>query len=401
MRSPLNSLLAILAGLALITLAAILMFALHAPEQAYINEPAASSQPAAAAAATTTNNAPAITTAATTTPAKTSEPKRAAIVPAKPAPSTTVASTPENTAVQSHDSATNEVARVQHPYSYPPFSFETINTSARSALVNILCMPRGGGSLHPISGSGVIIDPQGVILTNAHVAQYVLLSEDPRVDLTCEIRTGNPAAARWRAEVLYLPPVWIQEHASDIVVSHPTGTGEHDYALLHVTGNIDGTPLTDLPYLQVDTREAIAFLDDQILAAAYPAEFVGGITARYDLFPASSVTTVKKLLTFNAGTVDVLSLGGIIEAQGGSSGGAVVNQWGRLVGIIVTTSEGATTGERDLRALALSYIDRDIKAQSGASLDTILDGNVSTLAANFNANVSPILLKQLIDVIDK
>jgi hypothetical protein len=365
-------------------------------EQVYVHTEATSSQPAAVITALAQ-----ISATTTATVEETVRPTPQITGPTKPSPSAQVVSKPEDTAIQSQKTDVSQVARVQNPYAYPALSFDAINTSARSALVNILCMPRGGGSLHPISGSGVIIDPRGVILTNAHVAQYVLLSEDPRVDLSCEIRTGNPATARWQAEVLYLPPIWIQEHAADIMVTRPTGTGEHDYALLQVTANTDGTAVTDpLPYLRTDTREAIAFLDDQILAASYPAEFVGGLTTRYDLFPATSITAIKQLMTFNAGTVDVLSLGGIIEAQGGSSGGAVVNQWGRLVGIIVTTSDGDTTGERDLRALALSYIDRDIKAQSGASLQTILDGDVGALAANFNANVSPVLLKQLISYID-
>src|SRR6185436_12542444 len=97
-----------------------------------------------------------------------------------------------------------QVERAPAPYSTPGESFETIDPAVRSALVNILCMPQGG-SLRPISGSGVIIDPRGVILTNAHVAQYVLLSESPQINLTCSIRTGSPASPRWKAVVLYIP----------------------------------------------------------------------------------------------------------------------------------------------------------------------------------------------------
>ncbi len=51
----------------------------------------------------------------------------------------------------------------------------TLNTSAialRTALVNIICYAPANGVLHSISGGGVMIDPRGIILTNAHVAQY-------------------------------------------------------------------------------------------------------------------------------------------------------------------------------------------------------------------------------------
>lgn len=286
----------------------------------------------------------------------------------------------------------NEVARIQNPYTTPAESFDEINTDARAALVNILCQPQGG-SLQPISGSGVIIDSRGVILTNAHVAQYVLLSESPQVDLTCSIRTGSPARAQWKAVVLYIPPVWVNQHASEILDQHPTGTGEHDYALLFITGSVDGSPLpAQFPYVTVDTRPAIAFPGDQVLVASYPAEFIGGIAAEYALYANSSVTTVKQLLTFVSDTPDLLSLGGVIEAQSGSSGGAVLNAWGRLVGLIATTSGGATTADRDLRAIAISYINTDLEAQSGQSLNTFLSGDPASEAQGFSNTTAPSLI---------
>ena len=51
--------------------------------------------------------------------------------------------------------------------------FEAINTFARKAIVNILCTTKNG-ALSPISGTGVVISPNGVVLTNAHVGQLFL-----------------------------------------------------------------------------------------------------------------------------------------------------------------------------------------------------------------------------------
>ena len=82
--------------------------------------------------------------------------------------------------------------------------------------------------------------------------------------------------------------------------------------------------------------------------------------------------SIKGLLTFKNASIDLLSLGGVIEAQAGSSGGAVVNAWGRLVGLLVTSSDAATTAERDLRALTASYIARDFEAEAGAPLEAFL-----------------------------
>ncbi len=294
-----------------------------------------------------------------------------------------------------------EAVRIENPYPLPPLPAGAVNDTARAALVNVLCAQRGG-SLRPISGSGVIIDPRGVILTNAHVAQYVLLASDPRVDLSCVIRNGSPARQRWTAKPLYIPRVWVNEHAVDLNAPHPLGTGEHDYALLLIDGTTDGSPLPgSFPFVAPDTREAIGFIDDMVLAASYPAEFLGGSTAQLNLYPASSFTTIKDLLTFASSTVDLVSLGGVIEAQSGSSGGAVVNGWGRLIGIISTTSEGTTTAQRDLRAITLSYIDRDIAAQTGSGLPSFLGGDVAGKAAAFKTDEAPGIIRLLTDQIKR
>ncbi len=292
-----------------------------------------------------------------------------------------------------------EVARVQSPYESSPLPFDTINVIARGALVNILCEP-DSGSLRPISGSGVLVDPRGIILTNAHVAQYVLLSESSKIDLACTIRTGAPAQPAWKASVMFIPSVWVTAHASEILQTHPIGTGEHDYALLYVTGSANGSALpSQFPYLPVDTREAIGFPGDQVLAAAYPAEFVGGIAAQNDLYSASSVTTIKQLFTFGGGTADLFSVGGVIEAQGGSSGGAIVNAWGRLVGVITTTSDATTTADRDLHSIALSYINTDMAKQTGINLIDTLSKDPAGITQTFTARTAPQLIQKYIDVL--
>lgn len=284
------------------------------------------------------------------------------------------------------------VARIINPYQTPKLSPDTLNAVSRRALVNILCQPRGGGSLRPISGSGVIIDSRGVILTNAHVAQFVLLSEDPAIDLACTIRTGSPASPAWTAHVLYIPPAWVRAHVSEVNADHPKGTGEHDYALLYVTDAVSGATMpASFPALPYDTRHAVGFVDDTVLLAAYPAEFTGGITVQRDLYAASAFTTIKKLLTLSAKTVDVIALGGTITAQGGSSGGAVVNEWGRLIGLIVTTSAGATTADRNLNALTLYYVSQDLLAQTGSDLQTTLSGDLKQKLQDFNPTAQTLI----------
>lgn len=360
-------------------------------------------EPAAPSIAATTS--PSVQTATANIGFEVPPPPASTSTPSKKIATTTVKAVavpaPVEQAVVQKDSP-NQVRRVANPYSFAPVPFEAIDAITRPALVNILCKPRGGGvSLSPISGSGVIIDPRGVVLTNAHVAQYVLLAQSARVNLICEIRTGAPAIPRWRAEILYIPPVWVETHAHEITATHPMGTGEHDYALLRITQTLDATPLpTPFPYLVVDTREAIGFRGDQVLAVSYPAEFLAS-AAHFNMYPASSVTTIGQLMTFVEKTVDLISLGGIVGAQGGSSGGAVVNAWGRLIGLISTTSEGETTALRDLRAVTLSYINRDLTAQTRFDLATILGGDVTAQALEFNTTIAPKLIELYLTKLEK
>ncbi|OGG67192.1 hypothetical protein A3C21_01005 [Candidatus Kaiserbacteria bacterium RIFCSPHIGHO2_02_FULL_59_21] len=327
-------------------------------------------------------------------PAPATAPPEQDIAPALPA------STP---AGDSEDAGASLVARIRDPYPFPPLSFQAVNELARAALVNILCTS-GNKALRPISGSGVIIDPRGIIITNAHVAQYVLLSQSSETRLSCAIRSGSPARPLWSSEMLYIPPVWVREHAADITESDPTGTGEHDYALLRITGpwdpRADSSP-ESYPALPTDIREAIAFPGDPVLAIAYPSEFIGSTAARFNLHPISSITAAEELLTFRAHTADLISFKGAVEAQSGASGGPIVNAWGYVVGIITTTSEGETTAERELHALALGYIDRDLAAQTGAGLEETLRGDAAQSAARFKTEQAPALIGLLMEEILK
>ncbi|MAZ67294.1 hypothetical protein CL652_00810 [bacterium] len=298
---------------------------------------------------------------------------------------------------ESQQGAKPQVSTVQKPplYNTPPVSFDTVNETILPALVNILCGSTSNSNITGMTGSGIVIDPRGVILTNAHVAQYLLLQNHPSKPVACVVRVGSPAKIQYTAEILAFPQAWAEQHGKDLFLKTPTGTGEHDWALLYITGRTDGSEKPSAyPFVPFDPRYAIVETGDPVLLASYPADFVGSIVIREALWPVSTITRIQKVYTFTQSAIDVLSLGGTIVAQRGSSGGAVLNQWGKLVGLIVTSSVGDTTDDRDLRAITMAHVSNSMQEQTGSDLNALLElGNFPERAKDLKEKSTPLLLE--------
>ncbi|MBY0473353.1 serine protease [Patescibacteria group bacterium] len=291
-----------------------------------------------------------------------------------------------------------------------------VNDAARAALVNIFCTTKSGGSLYPISGSGVLITKNGVILTNAHVGQYFLLKDYvvPN-NIDCRIRTGSPAQNTYRAELLYVPPAWINANASQIIAQTGMGTGQNDFAFLRITSSTDPSkalPAGGFPALAMTTDDAAR--DEPVLLAGYPAGFLSGITIETSLYISTALTQINEIFAFDdRGNADVVSLGGSVVAQAGSSGGAVVRrQDGALQGIITTETEtpdptnssGAnlkSTDTHDLHAITLGHIDRSLRDAGVGGIAKLLTGDLEAKAADFAKNIAPGERKTLLDVLNK
>lgn len=282
----------------------------------------------------------------------------------------------------------------------PVIDPETINAFAREATVNILCMTKTSG-LSPISGTGIVITKEGVILTNAHVAQYFLLRDFREKDFVdCVIRTGSPAYPRYHAELVYISPTWIDVNKGLLKEQNPKGTGENDFALLRITSSIDGSPLSEFTHIPVDIRENID-IGEPVVLVSYPAGFLGGIAILQNLNAASANTTVQDLATFSENKIDVISVGGTVVSQKGASGGAVVDKYGTLIGIISISTEATTTGARKLFAVTPAYINRTLQSEIKIGLATLLSKDTTEFAKVFNNSTAPLLTKILTDELNQ
>jgi S1-C subfamily serine protease len=256
-------------------------------------------------------------------------------------------------------------------------------TTLRSALVNIVCYMPAGSRIHSISGSGVIVDPKGIILTNAHIAQYFLLADRKA---TCSIRVGSPATLAYQAALIYISPLWLRENPTTISEAQPSGTGEFDFALLAVTKSSTATPLPAvfpfMPLAQVPLSTG-----SPVVIASYGAQFLAASQVPSSLFPTVVFGSVKDVFTFATNTIDVLALGGSAAAQEGSSGGGVANGSGKLVGTITTSTVEGATDTRSLDAITASYIRAEYATEMGSALDILLAEPTSVSVQEFSVKI--------------
>lgn len=273
---------------------------------------------------------------------------------------------------------------------------ETAPATALEALVNIYCTYSTDTYTKTTTGTGFFIDTDGVILTNAHVAQFLLL-EGLVGEAQCIIRTGNPATPMYEAQLLYISPAWIREHANLINELTPKGTGERDYALLYVNAALDDKPMpASFDALPFDTETLkLDIVDTEVFATGYPAENLEGNITTAPLIPKQATTTIGELMTFGSNLIDIFTIRGSSIGEHGSSGGPVVDSNGNAIGIISTKGDDSAFGTGSLRALSLAYIDRSIREETGLSLLQNLGGNLPYRAQLFKETLVPFLQQAL------
>lgn len=198
-----------------------------------------------------------------------------------------------------------------------------------ASVVQIVALRQGYmGQMAPAwTGSGTIVDPSGLILTNCHVANPRAMGVPaPPADLLAIAithRSDEPPALTYTAEVAAQSP-------------------ELDLAVLRITGTLNRQPMgtLNLPSVPLGDSDTLE-LGDHLDILGYPG--IGGDT----------VTLTSGSVAGFTGESGVAERRAWIKTDatiaGGNSGGTAINQRGELVGIPTQAAAGADVLPVDAR----------------------------------------------------
>lgn len=197
------------------------------------------------------------------------------------------------------------------------------------SVVQIVALKQGflGGMSSAWTGSGTIIHPQGVILTNCHVANPRAMgmagSDADQLAIAVTERSDAPPALTWFARLV----AW---------------SAELDLAVLRIVSDMRGQPVgrLNLPAVPIGDSDTID-LGDRLSIFGYPG--IGGETVTYTSGSVSGFTRDENVRAARAWIKTDATI------AGGNSGGTAVDQDGFLVGIPTQASAGTGITPVDAR----------------------------------------------------
>lgn len=204
-------------------------------------------------------------------------------------------------------------------------------------VVQVVALRQGflGGMSSTWTGSGTIIDPSGIVLTNCHVAspRDMGMSAPPadRLAIAMTERSDHPPAVSYFAEVAAIAP-------------------RLDLAVLRIIADVRGRPIRDLnlPFVEIGNSDSLQ-LGDRISIFGFPG--IGGETVTYTAGNVSGFTGEPGVAQVRAWIKTDATI------AGGNSGGTAVNDEGQLIGI--PTQAAAGTGVNPVDARPVLDTNRD------------------------------------------
>ena len=205
------------------------------------------------------------------------------------------------------------------------------NNSQRliSATVQIFGLFNDGGDLViGYSGSGTILSPSGLILTNAHVAspasQGDSANEPDALGIAIVLQEDKPAVPSYIAEVLAVD-------------------GYLDLAVIQIVSTMDGSSLNasslNLPYVELGDSDNV-HVGDALNIFGFPG--IGGDTITFTQGTVSGFSSEDQL-------GDRAWIKTDATISGGNSGGLAADNNGRIIGVPTIASSGADGNITDCR----------------------------------------------------
>ena len=197
------------------------------------------------------------------------------------------------------------------------------------SVVQIVAMREGfmGGMTSAWTGSGTIVHPQGIILTNCHVAnpRAMGMSSPPADRLGISITESSD-----RAPAL--------SYFAQVVAYH----ADLDLAVMRITHDVKGRPVKrlKLPCVTLGDSDEMD-LGDKISIFGYPR--IGGESVTYTAGNVAGFSGEKGVREPRAWIKTDATI------AGGNSGGTAVNQHGRLIGIPTQAAAGSGVTPVDAR----------------------------------------------------
>lgn len=272
------------------------------------------------------------------------------------------------------------------------YNEENKEFNVKDVVVNIMCLEKTKTYTRLSSGSGVIISPTGLVLTNAHVTYpFLRTSQFGSAVYSCSIRRENIPNFGYNAELIYYPSDWLVTNSEVIKTPSPVGTGENDYALLQITSALGPVPkVSSFSYASTEIQFPDLIKNKAITVAGYPSSNSG--VFELDTKPGLKIaqSDIVDFFTFNSRSYDVLQTGVNEVAHRGSSGGGVFEN-NLLFGVVVTTNSG-TSGSY-INALTIPYIKKDFKDDTGLDFSQYINSSPELLKNKFSTNYKQKLLQ--------
>ncbi len=242
------------------------------------------------------------------------------------------------------------------PAVLPPkaVSSDEVYAEYHPAVLNIWCE----GDTIITTGTATVIDPSGILITNAHVVK------DVKDASRCVLRSWNPFENIAKFKILYVPS------QDDLIPG--TSFAKNDFAFIKITEPILNKGQIVWPFVHFNTK--IPFSKENLFVFGYSTEFVGFDIAVRGIPLLFSDTEVEQVLSFDDDLkrAELLLVKGSISSQGGSSGGPLVNGDKDFVAMYSFVTKGSTTGERRGIAVLINYVDRALNRDFGFGLKEFL-----------------------------